>query len=536
MSSESMGLTAGQRAVPAEPVWQTGVGTVACLAICMLALCWAFRAALLNMYGSWQGTPEVSHGFMIPFVVGYLLWRRRSELATIEFPGSYAGTALLVAAIGLGAIGILATAFTLTQYAFVVGVIGIVLSWSGLSALRRLIVPLLMLAFMVPPPNFVLVMLSSEFQLMSSALGVAVMRLVGVSVFLEGNVIDLGGYRLQVVDACAGLRYLFPLVVLGVLMAYMYQARLWQRIVIVVSSVPLTVVMNGLRIALIGVTVDRWGAQMAEGMLHDVQGWMMFMATAALMVGEVVLLNRFVGGGRDWRAVFGLETPPAPIAGRRSLRPVPNPLIATTVLCAISAGAWHWLPESADTVPARRALSTLPAEVGRFTLHRGVLEREYVDSLQMDDYVLGDLKAPASPPVNLYISYYESQRSGRAVHSPRVCIPANGWRILNLKTIEVQLPGGARQWVNRAIVGYGNERSLVYYWFKQRNRTLTNEWLVKWDLFVDALTRHRTDGGMIRLTTGIALESAEDTDSAGDAALREVMASLAPVLALYVPD
>ena len=86
----------------------------------------------------------------------------------------------------------------------------------------------------------------------------------GIPVYLDGNIIDMGNYKLQVVEACSGLRYLYPLLSLSFLAAYLFHAPLWQRAVVFLSSIPIAIGMNGFRIGLVGVLVDRWGTQMAE--------------------------------------------------------------------------------------------------------------------------------------------------------------------------------------------------------------------------------------------------------------------------------
>jgi exosortase len=211
------------------------------------------------------------------------------------------------------------------QYAYIVTLYGLVLSFTGTRAFRVLAVPMLILAFMIPLPQFVLYNLSAKLQLLSSGLGVWFMRLFGISVFVEGNVIDLGGYKLQVAEACDGLRYLFPLMTLGFLMAYFYKGALWKRAVLFLSSVPITLVMNSWRIGTIGLMVEHWGIGMAEGFLHEFQGWMVFMLSAALLFGEMALLNRVGREAGTWRQLFGVEFPaPTPRGAVMRKRPVPR--------------------------------------------------------------------------------------------------------------------------------------------------------------------------------------------------------------------
>src|SRR5207245_1672825 len=154
---------------------------------------------------------------------------------------------------------------TVQHYAFLLVIYGLVLALTGPAIFRRLWMPLLMLVFAIPLPSFFNNSLSLHLQLLSSGLGVWVIRAAGISVLLEGNVIDLGSYQLEVAEACSGLRYLFPLMTLAFIVAYLFRGPMWKRIALFLSSVPITIVMNSLRIGFIGITVERWGSGMAEG-------------------------------------------------------------------------------------------------------------------------------------------------------------------------------------------------------------------------------------------------------------------------------
>jgi exosortase len=148
---------------------------------------------------------------MIPPIAAFLVWQQRDRLERIPFTGSWWGLGVILLGGVLLLLGQLGTIITLVQYAYVITLYGLALSLLGWRAFRIIAVPLLILLFMIPLPQFFMANLSTALQLWSSRLGVFVMRLLDISVFLEGNVIDLGGYKLQVAEACSGLRYLFPL-------------------------------------------------------------------------------------------------------------------------------------------------------------------------------------------------------------------------------------------------------------------------------------------------------------------------------------
>ena len=266
------------------------------------------------------------------------------------------------------------------------------LSFPGLAAFRLVAVPLLILLFMIPLPVFFLNNLSAKLQLLSSQLGVAFIRLFDISVFLEGNVIDLGGYKLQVAEACSGLRYLFPLMTLGFLMAYFYKGAMWKRIVLFLSSIPVTVLMNSVRVGIIGVTVEHWGIGMAEGFLHEFQGWMVFMVSAALMLGEIAVLNRIGSEPGTWRQLFGVELPAATPRGAlvRARRLPPSFIVALVVLAWPLSSQLSSCRGPAEIIPPRASFVEFPMELGRWRGRRQPLEAVYTDQLQMDDYVLAD--------------------------------------------------------------------------------------------------------------------------------------------------
>jgi EpsI family protein len=174
-------------------------------------------------------------------------------------------------------------------------------------------------------------------------------------------------------------------------------------------------------------------------------------------------------------------------------------------------------------------------QLGEWRGRRDTLDAIYSDALRLDDYVLADYVGASGHAVNLYIAYYNSQRKGEAVHSPRSCLPGGGWQLrdFNQRTLSDIKVNGQPLEVNRTLIALGDQRQLVYYWFEQRVRVITNEFAVKWYLFWDALTRHRTDGALVRLITTLPASSDEVE---ADRRLADLAARIAPTLARYVPD
>jgi exosortase D (VPLPA-CTERM-specific) len=515
-------------------VWKHDLWQVA-LVVLLLAITYVtFRDGLQQMVGKWSDD-EYSHGYMLPFVALFLVWQRASILRQMPFTGSWVGVAVVFFGLFAFAAGELGTVYTVVQYGFLVTLGGLLLSFLGWRAFLVILPAYLLLYFMVPLPNFLYEGLSAQLQLISSELGVWLIRLFGISVFLEGNVIDLGNYKLQVVDACSGLRYLFPLTALGFIAAVIFKGALWKKIVLFLSTVPITILMNSFRIGVIGVLVEYWGIEMAEGFLHDFEGWIIFMACGALLVLEMWVLSRVGEDRRSLMDAFSIEGPgPLPAGAERRYRKVPRSFVAASLVLFSGAAVASLLPSRAEVIPERQDFLFFPTEVGGWTGEKTRMGQKYVDSLKLDDYLLADYRSPLGASVNLYVAYYGTQRKGASVHSPKTCLPGGGWRLkeFSRRTLDGVSVAGQPLRVNRALIQLGDERQLVYYWFQQRGRVMTSEYFVKWFLFWDALTRNRTDGALVRLTTPVP--PGEDA-AAADAVLELFARSTAGSLEPYIP-
>lgn len=185
--------------------------------------------------------------------------------------------------------------------------------------------------------------------------------------------------------------------------------------------------------------------------------------------------------------------------------------------------------------PARQSLLDFPLQLGEWGGVSSAMERQYLDALQLDDYVLADYSAVEKVPVNVYVAYYQSAKKGRSSHSPRQCIPGGGWEITSFETVQLDhVPGIAPALdVNRVAIQKGGQKQIVYYWFKQRDRWITSEYLVKYFLFWDSLTRHRADGALVRLVSGV---NVGETETMVDARLQTMAGLVTPLLGRYVPD
>ena len=500
-----------------------------------LLLTGVFADGLNRMVQQWSGQEEYSYGYLIPFITLFLIWQKADVLRRIPFSGSWSGIGIVLFGVVLFIIGNLSVLYTLIQYSFLIVLAGCVLAMLGWRAFRVISIPLFVLAFMIPLPGFIYGTLSNSLQLLSSQIGVWFLKQTGVSVFLEGNVVDLGTYKLQVEEACNGLRYLFPLMTFGFVTAYFFKAPFWKRAVIFLSTIPITVFMNSARIAAIGIMVDHWGRSMAEGFLHQFEGWVVFMICLSLLLAEMWLLARAGSDSRPLRDVFGFSFPRSPPTDARiQYRTIPKPFFTAAMLLVLVGVVSAMVPHRVETQQPRKEFTLFPMQLDHWAGHRKIMDSEYVRTLNFDDYILANYVDPVGQQVELYAGYYASQRLKGVPHSPRACIPGDGWRILSLT--QIQVPGarfaGQPLSVNRVAIQRGEVKELVYYWFQERGRDLTSEYLVKWYLFWDALTKNRSDGALVRVVT--QLKDGQDFSEA-DKVLIGFVRELSPTLPGYIP-
>ena len=512
------------------PAWARLLGPILILA----AALYAFRDGLLLMVNWWERMPEYNHGYLIPVVAAYLLLLCAERFKQVDKERSWTGLLLFLLGLAMLVLGEMSAVYTIIQYGFLVALAGLIVFSIGWRAALVIWAPFVYLFFMIPLPDFLYQKLSSELQLLSSQFGVEFLRLVGVSVYLEGNVIDLGTFQLQVAEACSGLRYLFPLMSFGFLCAFLFQGKVWQKAFLFLSSIPITLFMNSFRIGVIGVLVEYYGISMARGFLHDFEGWIVFMACVGILFMEMAAFALL--SDRKLADVFDVRVPPlSDFAVFIPKYGSPYAIIGVIALILATSLSLAGLSEREEIVPARPLLSTFPLRIADWRGDEQAIEQVYLDQLKLTDYLIARYSRPEDVAgVELYIAYYASQRKESSVHSPKACLPGGGWEIVDSEVTKIEGvgPDGESLNVNRTLIKLGDSRQLVYYWFQQRHRNLTNEYLVKWYIFWDALTRNRTDGSLVRLVT-VVPEATDVTEA--DKRMQDFMRDIDPTISFFLP-
>jgi len=297
--------------VPPKNLWRT-------LAV-VFALVFLYASVLAKLSHDWWTDENYSHGLLIPFVIGYILWAEREKLRQAHRKPSmlWGGTAILLSLFALWA-GVAGAELFMQRTSLVLMLAGVVAYFWGGRLLRLVWVPLFLLLLAIPIPTIVLNQIAFPLQLFASRCAVWSMRLFDIPVLRQGNVIELlplnslETKKLEVVEACSGIRSLMTLMTLAVVFAYftyppgssgdsprksgrfssLKSWGLWRSSLLVLSAVPIAILTNALRVSGTGVLARYYGVKIADGFFHSFSGWVIYIVAFLLLFGLGWVLDR----------------------------------------------------------------------------------------------------------------------------------------------------------------------------------------------------------------------------------------------------
>lgn len=253
----------------------------------LLILCYA--PILYRLVSEWTNNQDMGYGFFVPVVAAYIAWRRRYLLlASPRRPNAWGLAIVIFAACEALAATIGAELFT-QRLAFVIALFGVVLYLGGTRWVKILLFPLLLLLFMIPIPEIIYATLTLKLQMIASSLGEMLITAMGIPVFRTGNVLHLPGQNLDVAEACSGIRSLLALGFLSLIYAYFADRRVWMRWALLIATVPIAIIANGIRVAVTG-WLSQINPKFAQGAYHELEGYIVFIvALIALLITHRVL-------------------------------------------------------------------------------------------------------------------------------------------------------------------------------------------------------------------------------------------------------
>ena len=509
------------------------------LAVATIAAGVFFSNGIDALLKAWQ-LPEYSHGPLIP-VLSTLLFLRHMKVVPVD-PGPkhdrWPGVALVIFSLVFGGLGILSGIDDIVAYALILWVGGMLLISWGWNIGKGFWPGVVHLALMLPLPDTIYYKATTYLQFVSSELGVWFLQRMSIPVFLDGNIIDLGVIQLHVAEACSGLRYMFPILSFSYIFAALYQGPGWQRLLLLLSAVPIAIAMNSIRIAVAGIIVQNYGLDWLEGFTHFFEGWVIFLACIIILFFLAWLMLFLHPQRPTLSEALDLDISGVmPQFARLQYVRASGAMIAAATAGLIAIAAFLAMPERGGAAPERERFAMFPETIGdwRQAGPREALSTRVERELGADDYHQVNLVNPdASAPVGLFMAWYNDQTQG-GVHPPEVCLPGSGWEIAWLERTDfAERIGSDRPFsINRTIIQKGSTRMMVYYWFQQRDRRIAWDIGAKFWLMMDGITTGRTDGALVRLTTAIR---PDEEDAAAEARMQDVLEGMLPVLPRFIPE
>ncbi|MDE3195524.1 MAG: exosortase [Acidobacteriota bacterium] len=242
----------------------------------------AYAQMLARLVSQWYNDPDMGHGFFVPLVAGYIAWQKFTNSENPEPETNWWGLVLVVWAALQLYIGALGAELFLQRTSFVISLIGVVLLVGGTKYVKKFAFPLFLLFFMIPIPTVLYNQLTFPLQMRASEMAEWMISALGIPVIREGNVLELANQKLNVVEACSGIRSLLTLTFLSLVYGYFGEKRKWIRAALFFSTIPIAILANAGRVALTGV-VSQINPELAEGLFHEAQGWVIFMVAFAIL-------------------------------------------------------------------------------------------------------------------------------------------------------------------------------------------------------------------------------------------------------------
>ncbi|MGA3264074.1 MAG: exosortase/archaeosortase family protein [Terracidiphilus sp.] len=258
-----------------------------------------YYRVLAKLVIDWWQIPDFSHGFLVPIFAAYLVWVKRKTLLDTKIAPAWSGIAVVALGLVVLLLGVYGAELFLSRVSLVILLAGLVLGFGGWELLKELRFALLVLLLAIPIPAIIFNEITFPLQILSSKLASALLPIFGVPVLREGNVIELAAMKLEVAEACSGIRSLMSLFTLAVFYGYFLEKTFLRRAVLALASIPIAIAANAVRILGTGLCVEYWDPDKALGFFHEFSGWVVFIVSLGCLFIVHCAMRLFPAKGRQ---------------------------------------------------------------------------------------------------------------------------------------------------------------------------------------------------------------------------------------------
>jgi EpsI family protein len=491
--------------------------------VAFVAMYWRSASEL---YANWTLTDSYyTHGFLVPFVSAYFIWKDRANLAKLPIQPSATGLWWILCAAVLLLLGDFLGFRVFAQFSMLPMLVGMVSLMLGTQWTRRLWFPLAFLIFMIPIPPSVTQNIALKLKLIAAQSAVVLANAITLPMVQEGSWIHFGNDRMLVGDVCGGLRSLIALLALGVIFAYISQVRNWAKAFIMVLAGPIAVAANIVRIFFLCIVGYFWGSEVAGGKVHDYSGILIFAVAILLFTALDAPLRRFAPELK--KPDDGEDVPPdSTLSKPRPSGPVHRIAHAATLVILALVTALHLgivrAQAEGDTPQNDGPVFTIPSSIVDFKQDGADsdVDDRTREILESSTILIRSYRSPNGRPVQLSIVHAGKTR--RSLHFPEVCLVGDGWEIIQQDDVSVGILFTAR----RLVLMKADRYEAVMYWFKT-GESVTGSFFTNAMYWAkNQMTFGAPTSAMIKLSTPIV----SDGEAAAFAALDDFAIKFAPIM------
>ncbi|MBN1227761.1 MAG: exosortase W [Deltaproteobacteria bacterium] len=500
-------------------------------ALLTIAVAFLYGPAFKWLVDQWWNDRVYSHGFIVPFISLYLVWIKREHLSTLELnPRMIWGGIILLASgflLLVGRVGAVAQAEALSLLLFFPGLV--LFSW-GWTYLKALVLPLLYLQFMVPWMDLFLDRIQWPFQLISAHIAVGLLRIAGYTVFRNSTYIQLPEVTLEVARECSGIAFLISVIAIGLPLVYLTQRSWWRGSVVLILGCLITVLANGLRVAIAGFMGSHYGPDMLHGPGHIFRGW---------FVAQVGWIAVFIV---NW-AVYKIQLKPGlrlyekwkqdqqETKARLSQENLPqkkwNVSAVFILLVMFGFGLYLYGFAMPRPIPMKQEPDSFPYKIGSWSGK----DSRWIDGSEIfmgvDIEIYRTYVDPFGKKIHLYLGYFESQDA-----DSRLISYHDEPLYEYVRQIQTGSEIGRPQLVNHLSIRINNNTYEALFWYRFPSGDLTGRYNAKLKAITDALFFRHNNAAVILMATPLNFEGQNNAISDD---LKSFIISLNPILNQYLP-
>ncbi|MDP3791841.1 MAG: exosortase/archaeosortase family protein [Candidatus Omnitrophota bacterium] len=261
-------------------------------AACLVLSLIAYIPTIWWMIDRWSAKESYySHGFLIPIISVFIMWQKRSVLGKIKISGNMLGLWIITLCLLIHVVCAALRIYFLSGFTLIMLIYGMVLFFFGLEMIRKLTFPILFLFAMVPLPLAIIGNLTVQLKLLATQLSVLTLNKIGFRCIQDGSFIRMPSSFIEVAAPCSGLRSIISLVTLGLLFAYVVKTSFLKKSILFLSSFPIAIATNVMRITMVSIVNDLYGGKVAMGVFHDFTGFLVFAAAFLGLFGIAQLIG-----------------------------------------------------------------------------------------------------------------------------------------------------------------------------------------------------------------------------------------------------